>query len=150
MSLEATLAAGTIVSFSLDLETPAYKVLKGAMSVGAVGFMAEAKEKTTLSDTNKKYGAGLQDAPDKSIKGQYYGSDTDQAEFLTAAKDRKTVKMKVEYPDKPDATGTGTIVEFEVALLGRELDDVTGEDWMMFTANGKQNSFELTAPVAGT
>ena len=149
MSQEATLAAGTIVSYSLALDTPVWVVLEGTLSVGSVGFMAEAKERTTLADTNKKYGAGLQDAPDKTVKGQYYGSNTDQTAFLKAAEATQTILMQVQYPDKPNETGTGTIAEFEVATLGYELDDVTGEDWMMFTVNGKQNSITWTDPVAG-
>ena len=71
MSNEAKLAAGTIVSFSLNLDTPAYTIIPKITNIGGVGLMSEAKETTTLSNTNKTYGAGLQDAPDKSIKGQY-------------------------------------------------------------------------------
>ena len=75
MSNESQLAAGTIVSFSTNLVTPAFTVIPKITNIGGVGLMSEAKENTTLSDTNKTYGAGMQDAPDKAIKGQYIGSD---------------------------------------------------------------------------
>ena len=95
MSDEAILAAGTLVEFSTNLETPVYKELMGAMSLGSVGYMAEAKEKTTLRDTEKKYGAGIKDAPDKSIKGQHYALNTDQQEFLDAAEATQTVLVRI-------------------------------------------------------
>lgn len=147
MSDQATLAAGTIVRFSTNLQTPSYTVIPGVSSVGAVGLQSEAKEKTVLADTNKKYGAGIQDAPDKSVKGQYFGSDTDQKSFLDACKAKTPMLIQVEYPDVPSAGTTGTIAEFEFQPLGFELDDVTAEDWMMFTVNGKQNSQTWTDPV---
>lgn len=149
MSNDVTLAAGTIVSYSLDLDTPVFVKLEGALSVGAMGEMAEPKEKTQLSDLVKKYSAGMKDSPDKTIKGQYMGSDADQKAFLQAANETKDMLIKIECPDKPDDTGTGTVIEFELATLGMELDEVTNEDWMMFTVKGKQNSFDITYPVAG-
>ena len=147
MSDQATLAAGTIVRFSTNLSTPSYTVIPGVSSVGAVGLQSEAKEKTVLADTNKKYGAGIQDAPDKSVKGQYFGSDADQKSFLDACKAKTPMLIQVEYPDVPNGGTTGTVAEFEFQPLGFELDDVTAEDWMMFTVNGKQNSQTWTDPT---
>lgn len=143
MADEATLAAGTVVKFSTDLQTPAYdKTIKGVLSIGAVGEMAEAKDATTLADTVKKYGAGMKDSPDKSIKGQHWALDDDQKAFLTAAKNNDTILVQVTYPIPKGGT-TGAIATMEFKLLGFELDDVTGEDWMMFTVNAKQNSFNF-------
>lgn len=148
MADEATLAAGTIVKFDTDLVTPTFaKFIKGVMSIGAVGDMSEAKEVTVLADTNKKYGAGMKDAPDKTIKGQHYALDADQQAFLQAAKDNATIMVKIEYP-APVGASSGVIAEMEFKLLGFELDDVTGEDWMMFTVNAKQNSITWTDAVA--
>jgi len=89
MSLEAILAAGTIVSFSLDIETPTYTPIPGVISVGALGITSEAKAKTTLADRQVKYGSGLRDAPDKSVKGQLFSSSTEQKAFITACKAEK-------------------------------------------------------------
>jgi len=148
---EAQLAAGTLVEYSLDVVTPAWVELEGILSIGAMGFMAEPKDRTVLKDTEKKYGAGMKDAPDKTIKGQHYSSNTDQKAFLDACKLAKTVLIRVTYPDKPDSNpaSVGTIAESEIATLGFELDDVKGEDWMMFTVNGKQNTIAWTDPVVG-
>lgn len=150
MNEDAVLAAGTLVEYSLDLTTPVYTLLDGIDSVGAVGLMSEAKEKTTLADADqKKYGASLQDAPDKTMKGKYYSGNTGQAAFIAACKTNTPMLIQVTYPDKPNLTGTGTVAVFELQPLGFELDDVTGEDWMMFTVNGKQNSIAWTDPVEG-
>jgi len=150
MSNESKLAAGTIVSFSTNLETPAFTVIPKITNVGGIGLMSEAKENTTLSDTQKTYSAGLQDAPDKSIKGQYLGSNVDQTAFRDAAKLNSSMIIRIEFPDKPDATGTGTVAEFNIKTLGFEMDEPTGEDWLMFTINAKQNTdVTWTDPVAG-
>ena len=140
MSNESQLAAGTIVSFSTDLDTPAFTVIPKITNIGGVGLMSEAKENTTLSDTNKTYGAGMQDAPDKAIKGQYIGSDADQATFRDAAKANDSMIIRVQFPDIPTAGTTGTIAEFTVKTLGFEMDEPTGEEWLMFTVNAKQNT----------
>ena len=117
MSNESKLAAGTIVSFSTNLDTPAFTVIPKITNIGGIGLMSESKENTTLADTNKTYGAGMQDAPDKSIKGQYIGSDADQKAFRDAAKANDSMIIRVQFPDKPDASGTGTTAEFTIKTL---------------------------------
>ena len=150
MSNESKLAAGTIVSFSTDLDTPAFTVIPKITNIGGIGLMSESKENTTLADTNKTYGSGMQDAPDKSIKGQYIGSDADQKAFRDAAKANDSMIIRVQFPDKPDASGTGTTAEFTIKTLGFEMDEPTGEEWLMFTVNAKQNTdVTWTDPVAG-
>lgn len=148
MSDEATLAAGTVAKFSLDLVTPTYdKTMTGLISLGAVGEMAEAKERTVLADLTKQYGAGMKDSPDKTLKMQFYALDVDQKALLAAAKATQTILVEVTFPAPTGAT-TGAIAVMEFKLLGYELDEVTGEDWMMATINAKQNSFDITDAVA--
>lgn len=150
MANESKLAAGTIVSWAGIGGTPAFAVIPGVMNIGAIGLMSEAKENTTLADTNKTYGAGMQDAPDKSIKGQFWANNTLQKAFLDACKALTPMTIKVEFPDKPDATGTGTIGEFEIKPLGFQVDEPEGSEWMMFTVNAKQNTaVTWTNPATG-
>lgn len=145
MADEATLAAGTVAKFATDLGTPVYdKSITGLISLGAIGEMAEAKDATVLADLVKKYGAGMKDAPDKALKGQFWALDADQIAFLAAAKATDSIMVEITFPIPTGGT-TGAIAVMEFKLLGFELDDVTGEDWMMFTVNAKQNSFEFTA-----
>ena len=147
MADEATLAAGTVTKFSTNLETPIYdKTITGLLSFGAAGEMAEAKDKTTLADTVKQYGAGMKDSPDKALKGQHYALDVDQKAFLAAAKAGASIMVEVTYPT-PIGASKGVVVTMELKLLGFELDDVTGEDWMMFTVNAKQNSFDFADAI---
>lgn len=147
---ESKLAAGTIVSWAAEAETPVYAEAPGITNIGAIGLMSEAKENTTLADTNKTYGEGLAEAPDKSVKGQFWASNTLQAAFITACKAKTPMLIKVVFPDKPDATGTGTTAVFNMKPLGFQVDEPTGGEWLMFTVNGKQNSdVTWTAPVAG-
>lgn len=148
MADEAELAAGTTVKFDIDLVTPSFAdELLGVMSFGALGEMAESKERTTLKDTTKQYGAGMKDAPDKTIKFQIYALNTAQNTFTAHAIATKTVKIEVQYPaGEGMATGRKAVMEWK--LLGFESDDVTGEDWQMGTINAKQNSIVWTDAVA--
>lgn len=148
MADEAELAAGTIVEFDSELTTPTYPdELLGVMSFGALGEMAEPKERTTLKDTTKQYGAGMKDAPDKTIKLQIYALNTEQKAFIAHAIANDTLKIRVTYPAGVGMQ-SGRIAEMEWKLLGFESDDVTGEDWQMGTINAKQNSISWTDAVA--
>jgi hypothetical protein len=143
MSDKSVLAAGTIVSFSTNLDTPSYTIIPKITNLGPIGLMSEAKENTTLADRQKTYGAGLQDAPDVAIKGQYIGSDSDQAAFRLACRNKQLMLIKVEFPDIPDGGTSGTQATYLVQTLGFQMDEPNGEEWLMFSVNGKQN----TAPV---
>lgn len=148
MSDKATLAAGTIVKFSSVIDTPVYdKTITGILSFGAAGEMSEAKDRTTLADTTKQYGAGMQDSPDKTLNGQHYALDADQVAFVALANAKASIMVQVEYP-APVGASKGVVVEMELKLLGFQLDEVAGEDWMMFTVNAKQNSFDFTDAIA--
>lgn len=149
MSDEAILAAGTVVKFSLTVgqtDFSAEKEIEGVISIGAVGEMSEAKERTVLKDKTKKYGAGMKDAPDKTIKFQRYPLNADQNAFVAAAIANETVMIEVEY-EAPAGASKGEVAVMEFKLLGFEKDDVTGEDWQMGTINAKQNSIAWTDAV---
>lgn len=147
MSVDAKLAAGTKFRFTTDLVTPAYTEVVGINSYGALGLTAEAKDKTTLADTSKKYGVGIFDAPDKSIKGYLEDDNVDQKSFIDACKAGTKMLIEIEFPAGAGQT-TGLIGTFEFQPLGFELDEATAEDWLAFTIAGKQNSMDWTDPVA--
>ena len=137
---DVVLMAGT--TFGYDAAGDGTFVLvNGITSIGAVGFSSEPKEKTTLADTTKQYGAGLKDAPDKAIKMQYYSGDTDQADFVTKCKALEEFDVQVTF------TNLGETHTFKFQALGFEIDEATGEDWTMATINGKQNSDPVVAQV---
>ncbi len=147
------LAAGTLFRFSTNLVTPAYSVVPGVLDFGAIGNVAEAKENTTLADTEKKFGVGMVEAPDQTVKGQFLSLIADdpsgfQDDFLDACKAQTPMLIEIEYPDKSTpVTGTGTIAAFSYQPLGMQLDPAKGEDWMMFTCPGKQSNVTWTKPT---
>lgn len=148
MSDQAQLAAGTVATFSTVLDIPVYdKTITGLLSLGAVGKMSEAKERTTLADLTKQYGAGMSDSPDKTLKMQRYDLDVDQNALIAAAIANDTIMVEVQFP-APKGASAGAKAVMEFKLLGYELDDVTGEDWRMATINAKQNSIAWTDAVA--
>lgn len=132
MSTEAILVAGTTVEIATNLTTPVYTVIPGIMSFGAVGEVTEAKDKTTVADTVKKYGTSIKDTQSVTIKGQFLSTDTDQQTLVTAAKANAVVLMKVTYPDTTVATIT-------LQLLGFTIDEGSAEDWLMFSIPARQS-----------
>lgn len=138
MSNTDAVLANANVSFDISatLDGLSYTDCNGIDSIGAVGSMATPKDKTTISDTVKKYGTGMRDTPDKDIKGQYYAGDVDQQAIIDAAKSGKTVRMKAVWPQ----SDTGVIVE--LALLGFQMDENSSEDWQTFTIKAKQSGQE--------
>lgn len=132
MSKVAFLAAGT--KFKADIGDDGTMVeIPGIISTGDTGDEVEGKDKTTLADTRKIYGAALPDSPDKVINGQYLSTDASQASFIQSAKDRKSIDCEMEWPD-------GTIGTFTLQLLGFKLDEATSEDWQTFSIPTKQNT----------
>lgn len=160
MSEDVILIAGTTVEHQLANGT--WKRAPRLTSIGVVGEMSEPKEKTTLEDTSKVYGSGLQDAADKTFNGQYippqemadqyYDDYLLQQEFITRCRNKEEFNMRVNWPD-------GEVSGFLVKTLGFQFTEMTQEDWKMFTVNGKQNSTVIygvslsgtaTVAVAGT
>lgn len=124
-------------------------------TLGDIGDMAESKEKTTLEDRKKRYGAGMADAPDMSISGQYIPDQTEtspyakerplQQLFINAGMKRKEFQMRTTWSD-------GSRAQYTFKALGFKINDGTQEDWKTFTIDGKQNSdiSWITAPELET
>lgn len=152
MAEDVILACGTIAEHQTT--GGEWKRIPRLTSIGAVGEHSEPKEKTTLEDCIKKYGSGLRDAPDKSLKGQYipfqevgdeyYDDYLLQQEFIARCRNEEEFPIRITWPD-------GEINGWLHKALGFEFDEVSQEDWKMWTSNGKQNSrvmFDVT--VTGT
>lgn len=144
---EVQLVAGQVFEME-DPDTPdAWLVLNGVTSGGAIGKQSEKKDRTTVSDTQKVYGAALPDAEDKTFKIQYLSGDEDQKKFVDAAKAYKQIKIRSTWPDKGEGGVSGTVAEMEVQLLGFVIDEGSAEDWIMGTVTGSQNSIAWTDPA---
>jgi len=152
MAEDVILVAGTKVE--QQLSNGSWSVVPRLTTLGAVGEQAEPKEKTTLSDTIKKYGSGLRDAADKNIQGnyipaqemadEYYDEYLLQQAFITRCRNQEEFNLRITWPD-------GEVTGFLFKALGFQYNEATQEDWKMFTVNGKQNSrvvYDVT--VSGT
>ena len=131
-NVNAKLAAGTTVGF--DAETPdTFVLVEGIETLGSIGDTAEAKEKTTLADTRKTYGAGMTDSPDFEIGGIYLTDDVGQKSFVAACKAKKAFNMQVTWTD-------GTVGTFEFQPFGFAIAESSAGEWIKFTVTGKQNT----------
>ncbi len=144
MSKDVTLIAGTVVEHeTVSGMTSTWAVAPRMTEIGSIGEQSEPKEKTTLSDTIKKYDSGMRDAPDKNLKGQYiphqevgdefYDEYVLQQAFITRCRNEEEFNIRITWPD-------GEVNGWKQKALGFEWDQGTQEDWKMFTTNGKQNS----------
>lgn len=127
----AVLAAGTKFFASYDYGVTFEKV-PGMTAIGDVGEMADTQETTTLEDTSRTYIGALATPANKQFVGNYLPSDPAQAKFVQAAKDRKTIIIKIVMPTRPKTIGVNTVV-----LLGFQLNGPTAENVIQFTVGGQ-------------
>ena len=131
-----------------DVDDQAWVNIPNLKDIGAVGEQSEKKEKTNLSNTIKKYSDGLQDAPDKSLKGQfipkqfsdspYYDEYLNQQKFIKRCRNKEEMMLRVEWK-------SGTTNSFLFKALGFEYDSPSQDEWKLFTINGSQNTRTLWA-----
>lgn len=149
---DVTLVAGAYAE-QYDVTTGTWKRIPRLTSTGETGSTADPKEKTTTEDRIKRYGLGLFDGGDKTLKGQWIPEQDEgsehaadyvlQDEFLTRADAGEEMPMRLTYPNRKRGV-------FTFQALGMMIDDGTAEDWLMFTVGGKQNSkvdWSTDAPV---
>lgn len=129
----ATLAAGTVLAFDVG-SSGVFVPLPGAITIGEVGEVSEAKEKQVLSDTIKKYGAGLADAGEATIGGQWYGLDAIQQSFQDACIARQAMDIQITFPN-------GVTAVYPFQPRGFTVDEPTGAEWLMFKAVGNKNDY---------
>lgn len=154
MKEDVILNAGTTVEHQLT--DGSWKLIPNVTVLGAVGEQSDPKEKTTLSDTIKKYGSGLRDAPDKNMQGnyipmqesgdEYYDEFLLQQEFIKRCRNQEEFNVRVNWSD-------GEVTGFLFKSLGFQFNEGGQEDWKMWTVNGKQNSrviYDVTLTGAGT
>lgn len=130
------------------LPSPEWFSVPNITNIGDLGETAEKKEKTNLCDTIRKYSDGLQDAPDKSIEGQYiptqasasvyYTEWVNQQRFIKMCRAKKEFLMRVKWND-------GETNSFLFKSLGSMQQSPNQAEWKMFTVAGVQNTRVLWA-----
>ncbi len=138
---DVTLVAGTYVEW-YDITTGTWKRVPRLTSVGETGYMADAKEKTTVEDRFKRYGVGIRDGGEKNFMGQYVPPQTEgsehtldqglQQEWLNQVDMETEMEMRTTFPNLRRSTYT-------FQALGYKFEDGNQEEWVMFDAMGRQN-----------
>ena len=131
-NVAAVLGAGSTFGFDVTGGTT-FVLAEGIQSLGAIGDEAEAKDKTTISDTRKVYGAGIVDSPDMEISLIYLVKDANQVSFIDACKARTPMNIEATWPN-------GTSGTFEFQPFGFSINETTAEGWIMASVKGKQNT----------
>lgn len=142
---EDVILAGLDASY-FDVTDNAWVDIPNLTDIGAIGEQSEKKEKTHLGNIIKKYSNGLQDAPDKAIKGQaiplqvdtspYYDAYVRQQKFIKRCRNKEEMMFRVTWKE-------GTTNSFLFKSLGFEFDSPSQDEWKMFTINGSQNTRTL-------
>jgi hypothetical protein len=131
-NVAAVLGAGSTFGFDVT-NSGTFILAEGIQSLGSIGDEAEAKDKTTISDTRKVYGAGLVDSPDMEISLIYLVNDDNQVAFVNACKARTQMNVKATWPN-------GTSGTFSFQPFGFSINETTAEGWIMASVKGKQNT----------
>lgn len=133
-SQHAKLPAGTMVKWGpVDADVSALKLLQNADSVGATGETGSFIDVTRLIDTEKKFMSDLAEGPDKEFAFLDDPDDVDQEAFLTAAKNKETVQVQIEFPNR-------RVAKMIIVLSGWTLRELNKGEPMKTVVTGKQNS----------
>ena len=138
-------------TFGYDVgNTGTFVIVHGVLDIGETGLIPERKEKTNLADTQKQYDAGIQDSPEKQIKGQVipYAADGDEAalytiqqQFFADCRAKKSFTVQITWED-------GETDTYGYKSRGVSIDAPSSSEWKMFTVSGDQTSGVTTTPPA--
>lgn len=128
----ATIGAGTTLSFEDPDNSSTFLELIEARTIGAIGQQGEFIETTPINTTTRTYIPGLKTPPDKEITGNDIPGDSTQEKFLALANRNSTVNMKV-------VLSNGRTGAFAMALSGWQINEPQGGEALQWTVYGKQS-----------
>lgn len=138
----AKLPAGTMVKWGpIGAAVADFKLLQNADSVGATGETGSFLDVTRLIDTEKKFMSDLAEGPDKEFAFIDDPDDADQEAFLTAAKNRQTVQVQIEFPNR-------RVALMVIVLSGWTMRELNKGEPMKTVVTGKQNSITRSVTPA--
>ena len=123
MSNDATIVAGTHTYWKVKGAAGNMLLLDGLRSTGKVGSTGSFVDQTTLADKVKRYVSGMKDTEESTMRIAIYSSNDNQKKFIQAAQDSLTIQLKMILP--PDTSGNQMVIEFDVALSGRSLPELS-------------------------
>ncbi len=129
----ATLGAGSIFEVSYD-NGASFERVPGMTAIGAVGGQSESLETTAIDEVARTYIAGLESPDSKTMTGNYRPENDAQKRFYQAGRNRDNVVLRVTFPTTPLSVN-----QFDVALLGFQVNEPTPDGAITFTINGQQS-----------
>ena len=127
-----TLGAGAILAYEDPTTPDTFIALSNALNIGQVGEQGEQVEVTPIISTTRQYIAGLDNPPDKQLTFNHVPGVSTYAAFLAEVDARKNINMRVTYT-------SGDIATFNVALLGRMMEEAEGNTQNKMMVYGKQS-----------
>ena len=127
-----TIGAGSVLQFE-DPDTPdTFIDLDDALNIGQVGEQSDQVEVTRIKSKTREYIAGLDTPPDKQLTFNHVPGNANYQLFLAQVDARVNINMRVVYE-------SGDIADFNVALLGRMMEEAEGNAQLKMSVFGKQS-----------
>ena len=139
-STTTAIGAGTMLAYEGDTQGQ-YVDLVEATAIGSTGEQGEFVETTPISATTKTFISGVQTPPDKEITLNDVPGNADQEAFLTKARNRETVSMKVTFAN-------GRIGTFNLVLAGYVINEPESGSALTVTVYGKQSGATVWSTAA--
>ena len=127
-----TIGAGSILAYEDQDNLGSYIDLDDALNIGQVGEQSDQVEVTPIRAKTREYIAGLDTPPDKQITFNHVPANTSYQMFLGLVDQRLNINMRVTYE-------SGDIAIFNIALLGRMMEEAEGNTQLKMTVYGKQS-----------
>ena len=132
-NLETELA--TAVKFWLaDAGGTTFTQIPGSMGPGAIGDKGTFKNATTIDMDGYKSIPALAEPEDKELKFKYLKNNVAQEGLRTAAKNRETRKVKVQF------TPLGKEYIFEMVFAGWQIDEPEFNEEIAMTVFARKNT----------
>jgi|GEM_PF-2922004 len=128
-----TLGAGTALSFQdPDSQSGEFLVIENALDIGAVGAQGEQVEVTPVIKKTREYISGLKAPPDRTVTFNHSPGIANYQRYLALVDEGRNILHRVDYL-------SGDRAEFDVVMLGRQMQSPQGNSQLIMEIFGKQS-----------
>ncbi len=132
LAITETLGAGSGLWYE-DQSTPGtYIELTNALEIGPIGAQGESVQVTPIGETTHRFIAGMETPPDLQFTFNHIPGDADYAGFLSLARSRTQINMRVQYT-------SGDRADFNCALLGAQMQTPESAAQLKMAVQAKQS-----------
>lgn len=135
------IGAGSVFEFSLDAGT-SWAILRGLASIPQLGSEAPAKDQADISETAPRYMDTFPENTEMELAMAQLLTNSDQAAFIAATRDRETIDIRITY-------STGLIATTKLKQLADYAAEATKEDAAGFATKGRISGAIAWSEVAG-